>query len=127
MLLFHFIWLIKIAASCHNKFHLRCGNNKNLFSLWKIWECPSFLFYLACIVRAGNINKIQFIMKIKKARLLFMLFFNSILYLIWKGEVVDKKFIQNREIIIDKFSSYKDKKKKKKKTKCFSSILLYIK
>ena len=42
-----------------------------------------------------------------------MLFFNSILYLIWKGEVVDKKFIQNREIIIDKFSSYKDKKKKR--------------
>lgn len=39
-----------------------------------------------------------------------MLFFNSILYLIWKGEVVDKKFIQNREIIIDKFSSYKEKK-----------------
>ena len=52
-------------------------------------------------------------MKIKKVRLLFMLFFNSILYLIWKGEVVDKKFIQNREIIIDKFSSYKDKKKKR--------------
>ena len=52
-------------------------------------------------------------MKIKKVRLLFMLFLNSILYLIWKGEVVDKKFIQNREIIIDKFSSYKDKKKKR--------------